>query len=308
MGIVQGRIRVMPGDTAFSGVESHLEFRKATGALLPQVESYYLYRWDAPMVQGIERVDLGQLRFVLCGEGEMMFPDGHVEPVRRVMVNGPGTAATSYRVFGPFHCFGVSLRAIGWKSLIGMPAHQTADHIIDGEKLFGGATDLWRRLQRMDTIEEMIAAVEPLLLRRRQEMKPVPRAHLRFLRAVREWGASGDPSLADLYERARQGANIGERQVQRLCLEYFAGSPAHLRRKFRAIGAAMRIYQGASNAEASAPFSDQPHMINELRHFTGHTPRTLRNAIDPVLAATLGNQTFHFLPDVIPESVDLDVD
>ncbi|HEX8300006.1 helix-turn-helix domain-containing protein [Sphingomonas sp.] len=139
---------------------------------------------------------------------------------------------------------------------------------------------------------------------RQHEVKPIPLAHLLFLRAVREWAASGDPGLDKLYGLIRAKSNIGERQVQRLCKEYFGGSPAHLRRKFRAIGAAMRISQGALIEEVVGPFSDQSHMINEIRHFTGHTPTTLRAGIDPVLAVTLNNETFHFLPDVIPESVD----
>jgi AraC-like DNA-binding protein len=249
---------------------------------------------------------LGQLRFVIRGSGEITFPDGHVEASKRIMVNGPGTAAARYRMQGPFHCFGVSLRGIGWKTLIGLPAHAVADHIVDGEKLFcAKAALLWQRLQGMETLEEMIAAVEPLLLMRQQEVKPVPPGHLIFLRAVREWAATKDPTIDDLYARIRRDSNIGERQVQRLCQEYFAGSPAYLKRKFRAIGAAMRIYQGASVDEVVGPFSDQSHLIKELKHFTGHTPTTLRAGIDPVLAVTLDNETFHFLPDVIPEAVDL---
>jgi AraC-like DNA-binding protein len=283
-----------------------IEFRKAEGALLPHVESYYLYRHDAEDIEGVERVDLGQLRFVIKGEGEVIFPDGRAEPTKKVMINGPGTAAAQYRIRGPFHCFGVSLRAIGWKALIGIPAYKVTDHIIDGEKLFcEQAPMLWQRLHKMDTLDEMIAAIEPLLKLRQYEVKPVPKAHLIFLRAVREWAATKDPTIEDLYVRIRQSSNIGERQVQRLCKDYFAGSPAHLKRKFRAIGAAMRLYQGASVDEVVEPFSDQSHMINEVRHFTGHTPTSLRAGIDPVLAVTLDNETFHFLPDVIPESVDL---
>ncbi|MFX5743318.1 hypothetical protein ABTE37_20475, partial [Acinetobacter baumannii] len=78
---------------------------------------------------------------------------------------------------------------------------------------------------------EMIGAIEPLLKMRQHEVKPVPPAHLAFLRAVREWAATTDPTIDDLYARIRRSSNIGERQVQRLCKDYFAGSPAHLKRK-----------------------------------------------------------------------------
>ncbi|WP_331012799.1 DUF6597 domain-containing transcriptional factor [Sphingomonas sp.] len=144
------------------GPQPHIEFRKATGALMPHVESYYLFRNDAREIRGVERVDLGQLRFMLRGEGELIFPDGRIERSKPIMVNGPGTAAARYRIQGPFHCFGVSLRAIGWKALIGLPADKVADSVVDGEKLFcGQAPLLLQRLRHMTTLEEMIAAVEP---------------------------------------------------------------------------------------------------------------------------------------------------
>jgi len=283
-----------------------IEFVKATGKLLPHVESYYLFRFDADDIEGVERVDLGQLRFLISGEGEVTFPDGHVERTRPIMVSGPGTAAATYKMKGPLYCFGVSLRGIGWKALIGVPADKVADHIVDGEKLFcEQAPMLLERLRTMDRLEDMVEAIEPLLMMRQQEVKPVPKAHVVFLRVIREWTATEDPTIEWLYARMREQAGMGERQVQRLCKEYFAGSPTHLRRKFRAIGAAIRIYQGAPLDDVIGPFADQSHMINELKHFTGHTPTSLRENIDPVLAVTLDNESFHFLPDVIPETVDV---
>ncbi|RYE03382.1 MAG: AraC family transcriptional regulator [Sphingomonadales bacterium] len=283
-----------------------IEFRQAVGMLMPHIESYYLFRNEAGHIEGVERVDLGQLRFMIRGEGEVTFPGGHVEKTLPIMINGPGTAAARYRIEGPFHCFGLSLRAIGWKALTGLAADKVADRVIDGRYLFGEqAPLLLERLRVAASLDEMVALTEPLLESRLAQTKPVPRTHLVFLRSVREWAASGSPGLDVLYSAIRAKSNIGERQVQRLCREYFAGSPAHLRRKFRAIGAAMRIYHGASVEEVVGPFSDQSHMINEIKHFTGHTPTTLRSGIDPVLAATLDNETFHFLPELIPEEVDL---
>lgn len=266
---------------------------------MPLVESYYFYRYDMPEVTGVERVDMGQIRFMLRGRGEMRFPDGHCEPSLPVMVNGPGSAAASYRVEGPFHCFGISLRAIGWRALIGRPANEVADTVLDGAEVFGPQVHvLLEQLRALDTLDDMVALVEPLLLAAR---RPVPKAHVALARAVREWAARDEPRIADLYA----AIDMSERQVIRLCNEYYGGSPKHLERKFRAIGAAMRIFQGEDPMDVAMRFSDQPHMINEIKRFTGHTPGALRDRIDPVLAITLANETFHFLPDVIPESVDV---
>ena len=282
-----------------------MEVVKAKGRLLPHIDSFYLFRCDAEAFEGTERVDIGQIRFLIRGEGEFTFPDGHVEKSRPIMVAGPGTAAASYRMRGPMLCFGVTLRAIGWKALIGVPANKVTDHIIDGEKLFcEQAPALLERLKQMDTLDEMISAIAPLLMMRQEEVKPVPEPHFPFLQAVREWAASEDPTIDMLYDTIRATSGLGERQVQRLCLEYFGGPPTKLKRKFRAIRAAMQIYQGAPLSDVLGPFSDQSHMINEVRHFTGHTPTALRASNDPVLAVTLVNETLHFLPDVIPEEVD----
>lgn len=280
------------------GIVPTVELAKAEGALMPLVESYYLYRYGGARGRGVERVDVGQIRFLLRGEGDLIYPGAEPEPSHPVMVTGPNTCAGVYDIRGPMEVFGVVLRAIGWKALIGLPAHKVANHLLDGATLLGPKTaEVLAKLQRAKGLDEMIAIVEPFLLARR---KPVPRAHLDFARVVREWAATDEPAIDGLYARLA----LSPRQATRLCNEYFGGPPKLLERKFRAIRAAMRIYQGEDLGEAAARFADEPHMIRELRHFTGHTPGTLKGAIDPVLALSLENETFHFLPDVIPESVD----
>jgi AraC-like DNA-binding protein len=284
-----------------------IALKRAKGRLLPHVESYYLFRWDGEgELERSERIDLGHIRFLIRGEGEMIFPDGHVEALKPIMVAGPGTAAATYRMRGPMLCFGVVLRAIGWKALIGIPAHKVTDHIIDGEKLFcERAPRLLEQLRDMTQLDEMISAIAPQLIMRQEEVKPVPDAHFPFLNAVREWAASEDPTIDALYATIEATSGLGERQVQRLCLEYFGGPPTKLKRKFRAIRAAMQIFQGAPISDVVGPFADQSHMINEVKHFTGHTPTSLRGNVDPALALTLQNEGLHFLPEVIPEPVDL---
>ncbi len=285
-------LRSAPGGPA-------LRFIDTEGPLKPLVETYYLYRWDAREVEGVERVDVGQIRFMLKGEGVLLFPDGREEHSRPVMINAPGTAAARYRVEGPFHCFGVSLRPIGWRSLVRLPAHQVADRVIDGAEVFGPEViALLAELRRLETLEEMIAAVEPFLQARRQS---VPVSHLALAQAVREWSASETLDVQALYDAV---PGMTPRQVMRLCNEYFGGSPTHLRRKFRALLAALRLYRGERAADVAAPFSDQSHMINEVKHYTGHTPTSLRERIDPVLAATLDKETFYMLPEAVPETLD----
>lgn len=277
---------------------SVLDVRYPAGPLSAEVHGYYLFRFDGDRFTGQERVDTGQIRFLLDGSGEMGFPTGYVEPLRPLMLAGPGSAMATFDMRGPIRTFSVMLRAASWRSLIGLPAQQAADHSIDAAGLFGREwTTLYHRLRRMDDLTEMIAAVEPLLLARRLAMPPVSAEHARFLAGVRAWAGSDDPQIEALYAAVEQSDGLGPRQVQRLCLAYYGSSPAKLRRKFRAIRAAQKIYAGLPMAEVVAPFTDQSHMINEVKHFIGFTPTTLRAAKYPGLELRLDNENFHPLPE-----------
>lgn len=271
----------------------HLVFAQPSPAAAPYATLYYLYRSDAPVVEGVERADIGQIRFMLHGTGSVTFPDGHCERSTPVMIHGPGTGAARYRVDGPFHCFGIALRPIGWGALIGLPADARADHLTDGAAVFDdtliAAVDALRGL---DTIEEMKALIEPMLL---AHARPIPPAHHRLAEAVRQWLASDGPiAVEGLFERVA----LSPRQVTRWVNHYFGAPPKFLERKFRAVRAASDLVEGADPADVAGRFYDQSHMIREIRHFTGHTPGTLASAMDPVLAMTLQSTAFNELEPV----------
>jgi hypothetical protein len=116
------------------------------------------------------------------------------------------------------------------------------------------APRLLEQLRGMTELDDMIGAIAPQLIMRQEEVKPVPEPHFPFLSAVREWAASEDPTIDALYATIEETSGLGERQVQRLCLEYFGGPPTKLKRKFRAIRAAMQIFQGAPLSDVLGPF------------------------------------------------------
>lgn len=266
-----------------------IEFRSPPAELGQLVSLFYLYRCDDPVVNGIERADVGQIRFMLKGQGELCFPQGHRERSRRIMINGPGTGAASYRVDGPFHCFGIALRPVGWVSIIQLPADSRADHVTDGEALFGDdARRLYARLGDLDSIDAMVDAVTPFLLNR---ARPVPGAHVALVERVREWLAGEAPRVEDLFA----STPLSPRQVTRLVNRYFGGPPKLLERKFRALRAAIRLIEGADFDAVASQFYDQSHMIREIRHFTGHTPGSLESGLDPVLAVTLASSKLNEL-------------
>ncbi|WP_315760210.1 DUF6597 domain-containing transcriptional factor [Sphingomonas sp. Y38-1Y] len=267
-----------------------LEFLQPSPAIASLVTVFYWYRSDDRVVEGVERADVGQVRFMLKGTGELHFADGYAEASTPIMINGPGTGAARYRVDGPFHCFGMALRPVGWFSLIGVPAHERADHVTDGEAIFGpDGTALLETLRTLDTIEAMAAEVEPFLLAR---ARPIPAEHQRLCESVRAWLASSDaPRIQALFD----AIPLSSRQVVRLVNQYFGAPPKLLERKFRALRAAAALADGAEPRMVAEVFYDQPHMIREIRHFTGHTPGTLAAKMDPVLAMTLAPTAFNEL-------------
>ncbi|PCD02895.1 AraC family transcriptional regulator [Sphingomonas spermidinifaciens] len=267
-----------------------LEFLQPSAAVASLVTIFYLYRSDEPVIDGIERADVGQIRFMLKGQGQLFFPDGHAEPSCPIMINGPGTGAAAYRVDGPFHCFGAALRPQGWGALIGIPAHERADRVTDGEAVFGAAgTALLDALRGETSVEAMAALVERFLL---ACARSIPPEHQRLCETVRKWlAASEAPRVAALFD----AIPLSSRQVVRLVNHYFGAPPKLLERKFRALRAATALADGGDPREVAELFYDQSHMIREIKHFTGHTPGTLASRMDPVLAMTLSPAAFNEL-------------
>lgn len=272
-----------------------LAFHPPSPAIAALVTIFYLFRSDEPVVEGIERADVGQIRFMLKGSGTLTFAGGYSEPSAPIMINGPGTGAAAYRVDGPFHCFGAALRPVGWSSLVGIPAHERADHVTDGQTIFGTeGMALLETLRDMEDVAAMAARVEPFLLGR---ARPVPAGHHRLCETVRQWLASSEaPRVADLFD----AVPLSSRQVVRLVNHYFGAPPKLLERKFRALRAATALADGADPREVAEAFYDQPHMIREIKHFTGHTPGSLASRMDPVLAMTLSPAAFNELAPPAP--------
>jgi AraC-like DNA-binding protein len=271
----------------------HFEIAQPTGPLAPLITNFYLHRSAEPQIDGIQRADTGHVHFILHGGSSFRFPDGREERSHPVSLYGPGTAAAQYRLEDGFACFGFGLRPVGWGSLVGLPASYLADRITDGVAVFGvAAHDLLGVLRTKSSLSQMIAAVTPLLL---GQARPVPPAHAALADAVRQWVVSGDSDVAALMA----ATDMSERHVTRLLNHYFGGPPKLIERKTRAIRAAILLTRGAKPAEVVEPFYDQSHMIREIRHFTGHTPRSLMRGVDPAMGVSFSH---HFVEMAAPKA------
>lgn len=258
-----------------------LNLQLPSAALSAYVSTFYLYRSEDPVIEGIDRADVGQIRFMLKGSGALSFAGGYVEPSCPVMISGPGSAAAAYRVEGPFHCFGAALSPIGWCALIGLPADERADHVTDGAEVFGpDILTLLETFRATDALVDMVALAEPFLL---GHLRPIPEQHMRMVDLVEAWLRDDANDVDTLFA----ALPWSERHATRLIRRYFGVGPKRLVRKWRALRAAAQLLEGRDPREVAEPFYDQPHMIHELREFTGHTPRSLPGRGDAVLIATL---------------------
>jgi len=258
-----------------------VELVAPSDVLLPYIRAYYRAVSPEPVNEGIERVDLGQLRFWLRGRGTLRFPDRHFESTPEVSVLAPAMSVRIYRAEGPVEVFGGALRPLGWAALIGMDARKAANHVHDGAALLGpDSVEFLARLRAQTSLAGMAAEAEAYFP---TKLKPVPEAHIRLIKLVHQWEASDQPVIEDLYA----AAGMSERQIARLINHYYGGPPKFLERKFRAMRAAARIARGDNPAAVAERFYDQPHMIRELKRFVGHTPTTLRESRDPILRTAL---------------------
>jgi AraC-like DNA-binding protein len=268
-----------------------VEFAAPSAALAPYISVFYLFRDDSERIDDIDRADVGQIRFMLRGSGAFTFANGNVEPSCPVILNGPGSGAASYRVDGPFFCFGAALRPLGWAAIIGTPADAFADRVNDGTAVLGDdATDLLNRLRALDTLADMVACAEPVF---EAWVKPVDPDHVALIEKVRVWLAdSAIPDVNDLMA----DLDWSPRQAVRLVKRYYGAPPKLLARKMRALRAATALIEhGHVASDLAASFYDQSHMIREIRHFTGRTPTRLLGGEEPILRTTLTRANFREL-------------
>jgi len=258
-----------------------VELVAPSDVLLPYIRAYYRAVSPEPVSEGVERVDLGQIRFWLRGRGTVRFPDRHFERTPEVSVLAPAMSVRNYRAEGPAEVFGGALRPQGWAALIGVDARKAANHVHDGAALLGpDSLEFLARLRAQTSLEGMVSEAEAYFP---TKFRPVPDSHVRLIKLVHQWEAGDHPVIEDLYA----AAGMSERQIGRLINYYYGGPPKFLERKFRAMRAAARIANGENPAAVAERFYDQPHMIRELKRFVGHTPTTLRERLDPILRAAL---------------------
>ena len=264
----------------------------APADLAPYVNSLYVMKVGDEPVEDMMPAYSGQLCLVIRGGGTMTFHDGRVQETSPCFLLGTLTRAQSFSVEPGTMVVGASINNIGWASFVQAAADTVKDCKFEAHALLLDATckkleDVRQRAQANDITPT--DAVDELATIIRSGMKPISERHQQVITETLRWlSASFKPQIADLLE----ALPYSERQVQRLVAQFFGQTPVGLIRKFRAVRAAtlltMDELDPALEAQVRESFYDQAHMIKEIRHFVGKTPRRLQPDVDSVVRETLG--------------------
>ncbi len=275
-----------------------IEFAEPAPHLKSLLSLYYRVRSDAPVFEEIDRADIGVVRFRLKGDGYLQFHDGSKSPkgMKNLLI-GPGTAAAKIRLDGPIDVVGCSLLPLAWGgTIIGGDSSKYVDCASDALAVLGAkAAHLPELLAATNTIEETKKVLDTAFS---AIARPVSARTVNGVEEMRQWLA-GSPS-PDV-QALTQGDLARSRRFSRIGNRHFGGPPKMLARKVRALRAAQAITLNQGNIcdEALDPFYDQPHMVREIKHFTGRSPGKLVTPEEMLLQMVLDRPYFRELePDL----------
>jgi AraC-like DNA-binding protein len=253
--------------------EIELDYVVPAPDLADYVTLFYDFSANVPVFEDVERADHAQLRFRLsAGRGGYCFADGTEQDAPAIHLIGPTSGATCVRAEGPVALFGLGLTAAGWAAIVGVDASTMLNRVIDAELVFGtGAlAGVAAALPLAEGLPARAKLVEALIRDRiRSSVRPAP-----FVQHVEAWlAAAPSPEMACLIG----ATGLSRRQIERKCNALYGFPPKLLARKYRALRAAVALVAGEEtvNDAVDRGFYDQSHMIREIKHFTGLTPRQI---------------------------------
>jgi AraC-like DNA-binding protein len=196
---------------------------------------------------------------------QRILPDGCMDLILaggRLLVVGPDTSARLHRLEEPQTVTGVRLHAGRAPVLLGVPADALRDRTVPLEDLWG---DRPARLLTAQVAERPASALAAWAGRART-VDPFGD----HVRALLDRGSSVAEVAAAL--------GYSPRQLHRRLLPVFGYGPQHLSRVLRLMRAVADADTGRSWSDVAhrAGFTDQAHLVREVRALTGVTPTELR--------------------------------
>jgi len=241
----------------------------------------------APVVDTLPAM-LPNLHIRLAGGTRYAFGGGEAVPAPRVALIGLTGAAYRMALDPGLDIVTTGLLPEGWLGLVGAPATEFSDRVIDGEALWGRrkVDRLCDRLLSAPGDNARIAVLEAFLS---AQMRAPSEANLTLSAIIDHWlEHSPDLSLDGL----RDSLDVSARHMRRLTLDLHGASPKTLAMKYRSLRAAsiMAIHGQDGLENALLPFADQSHLIRDFRRFVGWTPMTFVRERQNIAYATISGR------------------
>ena len=261
-----------------------MDYAVPAADLLEYITLFYYFRADVTRFEDVERADYAQLRFRLSDKpGIYTFVDGLPQSSSEIHMLGPTCGPVHGCCDGPVLLFGMGLTPAGWTAMIGNDASQLLNRSVDATLLLSPSRlrAAWAAFSRAGSIDACVAIAEPLV---RQLVGDRGGTALDFVRQVDTWlTGSPSPEIDDLVVLT----GLSRRQVERKCNMTYGAPPKLLARKYRALRAAVALASERKSFGTAVQhgFSNQSHMIREIKEFTGMTPRQFQ--LEPTLLSQL---------------------
>jgi AraC-like DNA-binding protein len=189
----------------------------------------------------------------------------------RVRLIGPRLTPLRPTVHGGDRFWGVHFWPGAASAILPPGLGTLRERVVPAEVAFGrAATDgLKRRLRRLSSAAEAIAAIEGLLVTRLPEARPLDDAVMAGV--LRLIGSAGRDSI----DRVAAGVGLSGRHFRRRFARAVGLTPKELARLRRLRASAVDAVDGSAGWSAIAAdrgFSDQPHLAAEFRRLVGLSP------------------------------------
>ncbi len=250
----------------------------------------YLFVADQRQVSDHTRAELAQIRFMLSGHGDYIFPQ-HRATTPAICLLGPTSAATRFEAEGPLHVLGVSILPLGWAALALGDASAVLDEVRDLPAVTGWdwgtlSGELRAALSGEGGLEAAAARLWAFLA---SVIRAPSAAERAFVAATDAWLTDETSPRVEVLQKA---TGLSARQVARLCNRYYGAPPKYVARKYRALRcASILAHERRDWTElVHDTFYDQSHFIREFKHFIGMTPNQLRTNASLVLRLTMARR------------------
>jgi AraC-like DNA-binding protein len=201
----------------------------------------------------------------------LILPDGCLDLIwdgARLFVAGPDTVARPHQ--SPAHTSSTALRFYGGigPGLLGVPADELRDQLVDFEELAGSAES--RRMVEQ-VAADPVRTLTAWLVERARERPADPLGPRVF--ALAEAGRS--------VEQMADEVGLSVRQLHRRSQPLFGYGPRHLARVLRLVRAVAEAGAGRPLAQVAAGsgYFDQAHLSREVRALAGTTPTHLLSGL-----------------------------